>query len=64
MNIAISAVKADSGFAVGRGSSQETMGIEGFIVVGLILLFAAGRLCRRGSGRIHAHAAHYTSPRR
>jgi hypothetical protein len=61
MNIMIAAVGVDPGFAVGGGSAQEAMVIGGFALVGLMLLFAAGRLCRGGRG--HAHAAHYTSPR-
>jgi hypothetical protein len=65
MNMMNEAVGVDSGFSGGRRSPQEAMGIEGFIVSGLILLLAAGRLCRRGHERVHAHAhAHYTSPRR
>jgi hypothetical protein len=61
MNIMIAAVGVDPGFAVGGGSAQEAMVIGGFAVVGLILLFAAGRLC--GRKRVHAHVARYTSPR-
>ncbi len=61
MNIMIAAVGVDPGFAVGGGSAQEA--IVGFAIVGLILLFAAGRLCRRGRGHAHGHAAHYISPR-
>jgi hypothetical protein len=61
MNIMIAAVGVDPGFAVGGGSAQEAMVIGGFLVVGLILLFTAGRLCHRGRG--HAHTAHYTAPR-
>lgn len=60
MNIMIAAVGVDPGFAVGGGSAQEA--IIGFAIVGLILLFAAGRLCRRGSGH-HPHTAHYSAPR-
>ena len=63
MNTMIAEVGADQGFAEGRGSSHEAMGIGGFIAVGLVLLFAAARLCRRGRGRAHTHAAHYSSPR-
>ena len=62
MNIMNAAVGVDSGFAAGRGSAQEAMGIGAFIAVGLIFLYAAERLCRRE--RVHIHAeAHYTSPR-
>jgi hypothetical protein len=61
MNIMIAAVGVDPGFAVGGGSAQEAMVIGAFALVGLILLFTAGRLCRRGRG--HAHVAHYTAPR-
>ena len=61
MNIMIAAVGVDPGFAAGGGSAQEA--IIGFAIVGLILLFAAGRLCRHhGHSRNHAHATHhYTS---
>jgi hypothetical protein len=58
MNIMIAAVGVDSGFAAGGGSAQEA--IVGFAIVGLILLFAAGRLCR-GHKVGHAHASHYVS---
>lgn len=65
MNIAIAAVGVDPGFAVGGGSVEEALVIGGFVVIGLILLLAAGRLCRR-HGHSHGHAPHvarYTSPR-
>jgi hypothetical protein len=39
------------------------MVIGGFVVVGLVLLFAAGRLCRHGHARTHPHVARYSSPR-
>jgi hypothetical protein len=61
MNIAIATIGVDPGFAVGGGSAQEAAFVGGFIVVGMILLFAAGRLCLR-----HGHAPHavrYTAPR-
>jgi hypothetical protein len=47
MNIMIAAVGVDPGFATGGGTAQEA--IIGFAIVGIILLFAAGRLCK------HAH---------
>jgi hypothetical protein len=59
MSMMIAAVGVDPGFAAGGGSAQEA--IVGFAIVGLILLLAAGRLCRHA--RAHGHAAHYTSPR-
>lgn len=60
MNIMIAAVGVDPGFAAGGGSAQEA--IIGFAIVGIILLFAAGRLCRHAHSRNHAHVAHhYTS---
>ena len=61
MNIMIATVGVNPGFAVGGGSAEEAMAMAGFAVVGFILLFAAGRLCRHGRG--HAHVAHYTAPR-
>jgi hypothetical protein len=62
MNIMIAAVGVDPGFAVGGGSAQEAMVIAGFVVAGLVLLFTAGRLCRRHG---HApHAARYAAARR
>lgn len=61
MNIMIAAVGIDPGFAVGGGSAEGAMVIGGFALIGLILLCAGGRLCRRSRG--HVHAAHYTSPR-
>ena len=64
MNIMIAAVGVDPGFAVGGGSVEEAMVIGGFVLVGLILLFAAGRLCRRGHGHSHAHVARYAASRR
>lgn len=63
MNIMIAAVGVEPGFAMGGGSVEEAMIIGGFVVVGLILLFAGGRLCHRGHARTHAHVARYTSPR-
>jgi hypothetical protein len=63
MNIMIAAVGVDPGFAVGGGSVEEALIIGGFVLVGLILLFAGGRLCHRGHARSHAHVARYTSPR-
>lgn len=56
MNIMIAVVGIDPGFAAGGGTAQEA--IIGFAIVGLILLFAAGRLCRRGHGHAHGHAHH------
>ena len=60
MNIMIAAVGVDPGFATGGGTAQEA--IIGFAMVGIILLFAAGRLCRNGHphGRPH-HVSHYVS---
>jgi hypothetical protein len=63
MNTMIAEAGGDQGFTDGRGILHEGMGIGFLIAVGLILLFAAGRLCRRGRGPVHAHAARYTSPR-
>ena len=67
MNIMSVAVAADPGFGVGGSSLHETIALGGFVVVGLILLFAGGRLCRRHGRAVHAshasHAARYTSPR-
>lgn len=60
MNIMIAAVGIDPGFVVGGGSALEA--VVAFAVVGLILLCAAGHLCRRG-GSHHPHAAQYTAPR-
>ncbi|HXT00145.1 MAG TPA: hypothetical protein VN915_05685 [Elusimicrobiota bacterium] len=60
MNIMIAAVGVDPGFAAGGGSAQEA--IIGFAIVGLILLFAAGRLCRQGHAHRRAHhVSHYVS---
>ncbi|MFI5349360.1 MAG: hypothetical protein ACHQ2Z_07445 [Elusimicrobiota bacterium] len=64
MNIMIAAVGVDPGFSVGGGSIEEAMVIGGFAVVGLILLFAAGRLCRRGHAHAHPHSAHYAASHR
>jgi hypothetical protein len=66
MNIMSAAVAVDPGFGVAGTSLHETFALAGFVVVGLILLFAGGRLCRRHGRALHAsHAAHarYTSPR-
>jgi hypothetical protein len=63
MNIMIAAVGVDPGFAVGGGSAQEAMVIASFALVGMILIFAAGRLCRKGRPHTHHHVAHYSSPR-
>ena len=63
MNIMLAAVGVEPGFAAGGGSIEEAMVIGGFVVVGLILLFAAGRLCRHGHARTHPHVARYSSPR-
>lgn len=59
MNIMIAAVGIDPGFAAGGGSAQDA--IIGFAIVGLILLFAAGRLCRRSHAHGHAYVSHYVS---
>jgi hypothetical protein len=61
MNIMIAAVGVDPGFAVGSGSLQEAMGLGAFVVIGLILLFAARRLCHH-CDKV-PHAARYTAPR-
>ena len=60
MNIMIAAVGVDPGFASGGGTAQEA--IIGFAMVGIILLFAANRLCKHGHahGRTH-HTSHYVS---
>ena len=62
MNIGTAAVELHSGFTAGAGGAQEALVIAGFVIVGLVLLFAAGRLC--GQRHAHLHAADYTSPRR
>jgi hypothetical protein len=60
MNIMIAAVGVDPGFATGGGSAEEA--IIGFAIVGLILLFAAGRMCRQAHAHRHAHhVSHYVS---
>jgi hypothetical protein len=61
MNIMISAVGVDPGFAIGGGGAQEAAALGAFVVAGLILLFAARRLCRRND-LVH-QAARYTGPR-
>jgi hypothetical protein len=63
MNIMLAGVGADPGFSAGGGSVEEALVIAGFAVVGLILLFAAGRLCRRGHEQTHSHVAHYAASR-
>ncbi len=62
MNIMIAAVGVDPGFAVGRGGPQEALCTVAFVAAGLILLFAARRLCRHHDSRT-PHAARYTAPR-
>ena len=52
LGIPIAAVGMDSSFA-GGGSVQEALILAGFVVAGIVLLFAAGFLCRR-----HGHAPH------
>ena len=61
MNIMIAAVGVDPGFAVGRGSADEALCTAAFVVVGLVFLFAARRLCRHHDRT--PHVARYTSPR-
>jgi hypothetical protein len=63
MNTMIAEVGTDQGFVDGRGILHEGVGIGCLIAVGLVLLFAAIRLCRRGCGRVQAHSVQYTSPR-
>ena len=59
MNIGSASIKLHSGFTAGAGGAQEVLAIACFVIVGLILLFAAGRLCGRRFA--HSHAADYMS---
>ena len=63
MNIMMTAVGAGPGFAVAGGSAEEAMAVAGFALIGLILLFAAGRLCRRSHVQAPV-AARYAASRR
>ena len=62
MNIMIAAVGVNPGFAVGGGSAEEALAVAGFALIGLVLLFAAGRLCGRVRG--HADCVRYAASQR
>jgi hypothetical protein len=53
MNITMAAVGIDPGLTVGGGCASGALAIAAFAAIGLILLFAAGRLMRRRAHGLH-----------
>jgi hypothetical protein len=61
MSIQFASVGMIGGFAGGAGGVEDVLAVAGLIAAGLVLLFAAGRLCGRHGQS--AHVARYSIPR-